>query len=270
MSSPTNDNNSYKTQEYWNERYSKEETFDWFKTYKDLSPLFKKHLLDENVSILMLGCGNSNMYDDGYCNITNVDFSNIVIDNMKEKNKHRSKMSWLVMDVRDLKMLKDDESFDVVIDKGTMDALMCDEGDVWNPKPEVIENVGKEVDQVVRRKYLERSVWNLEIETLGEEVTGEEVVVVEKCSGVVTVDSGVVANKVSAGDNKGLDEDLINIRLLLLMVFGEGEVVVTAGVINGEACCNIIAVAAAVDVCEDLGVEAAIESLSLLACLFLI
>ncbi|CAJ0853504.1 521_t:CDS:2 [Entrophospora sp. SA101] len=43
---------------------------------------------------------------------------------------------------------------------------MCDEGDVWNPKPEVIENVGKEVDQVVRRKYLERSVWNLEIETL--------------------------------------------------------------------------------------------------------
>ncbi|CAJ0751305.1 5628_t:CDS:2 [Entrophospora sp. SA101] len=253
MSSPTNDNNlniipndvkAYKTQEYWNERYSKEETFDWFKTYKDLSPLFKKHLLDENVSILMLGCGNSR----------------------------------LVMDVRDLKMLKDDESFDVVIDKGTMDALMCDEGDVWNPKPEVIENVGKEVDQVVRRKYLERSVWNLEIETLGEEVTGEEVVVVEKCSGVVTVDSGVVANKVSAGDNKGLDEDLINIRLLLLMVFGEGEVVVTAGVINGEACCNIIAVAAAVDVCEDLGVEgaegfvigAAIESLSLLACLFLI
>nr|CAG8440446.1 11406_t:CDS:2 [Entrophospora candida] len=154
MSSPTDNNNSYKTQEYWNERYSKEETFDWFKTYKDLSPLFKKHLLDENVSILMLGCGNStlseDMYDDGYCNITNIDFSNIVIDNMKEKNKHRSKMSWLVMDVRDLKMLKDDESFDVVIDKGTMDALMCDEGDVWNPKPEVIENVGKEVDQVVR------------------------------------------------------------------------------------------------------------------------
>nr|CAG8437682.1 5096_t:CDS:2 [Entrophospora candida] len=180
MSSPTDNNNlniipndvkAYKTQEYWNERYSKEETFDWFKTYKDLSPLFKKHLLDENVSILMLGCGNStlseDMYDDGYCNITNIDFSNIVIDNMKEKNKHRSKMSWLVMDVRDLKMLKDDESFDVVIDKGTMDALMCDEGDVWNPKPEVIENVGKEVDQVVRRKYLERSVWNLEIETLG-------------------------------------------------------------------------------------------------------
>jgi hypothetical protein len=54
------------------------------------------------------------------------------------------------MDVRDLKMLKDDESFDIVIDKGTMDALMCDEGDVWNPKPEVIENVSKEVDQVVR------------------------------------------------------------------------------------------------------------------------
>ncbi len=31
-----------------------------------------------------------------------------------------------------------------------MDALMCDEGDVWDPKPEVIENVKKEVDEVVR------------------------------------------------------------------------------------------------------------------------
>lgn len=33
---------------------------------------------------------------------------------------------------------------------GTMDALMCDEGDVWDPKPEVIEVVKKEVDEVTR------------------------------------------------------------------------------------------------------------------------
>jgi hypothetical protein len=31
-----------------------------------------------------------------------------------------------------------------------MDALMCDEGDVWDPKPEVIEVVKKEVDEITR------------------------------------------------------------------------------------------------------------------------
>ena len=33
------------------------------------------------------------------------------------------------MDVRDLKF--DDESFDVAIDKGTMDAMMTLKGDIW-------------------------------------------------------------------------------------------------------------------------------------------
>ena len=32
-----------------------------------------------------------------------------------------------------LSMTFADDSFDVIIDKATMDALMVDEGDVWNP-----------------------------------------------------------------------------------------------------------------------------------------
>ena len=31
------------------------------------------------------------------------------------------------------------ESFDVVVDKAAMDALMCDEGDVWSPSEAAIE-----------------------------------------------------------------------------------------------------------------------------------
>jgi hypothetical protein len=42
-----------------------------------------------------------------------------------------SEMRWLTMDMLDMSF--DDSSFDVVIDKATMDALMVDEGDVWNP-----------------------------------------------------------------------------------------------------------------------------------------
>jgi hypothetical protein len=38
-------------------------------------------------------------------------------------------MQWLEMDIRQLTF--PDESFDVVIDKGTMDAMLTTKGDVW-------------------------------------------------------------------------------------------------------------------------------------------
>jgi len=41
------------------ERYSKEESFDWFKTYEDLKPLLSQHISSKDARILMLGCGNS-------------------------------------------------------------------------------------------------------------------------------------------------------------------------------------------------------------------
>ncbi|CAI2178994.1 9705_t:CDS:2 [Funneliformis geosporum] len=123
------------------------------------------------------------MYDVGYHHITNIDFSETVIENMRFRCKDKTEMSWIVMDVRDL--IFQDESFDVVIDKGTMDALMCDEGDVWNPKSEVVEKVKKVVDEVVRilkvdgkflyitfgqphfrHRYLERSCWKIKMEKL--------------------------------------------------------------------------------------------------------
>lgn len=43
------------------ERYSKEESFDWFKTYEDLKPLLNEHITSKDARILMLGCGNSSM-----------------------------------------------------------------------------------------------------------------------------------------------------------------------------------------------------------------
>lgn len=76
----------------------------------------------------MVGCGNSNlseqMYDVGFTNITNIDISPTVIEQMQkttnEKGKH---MKWIVMDATktDFK----NQQFDIVIDKGTVDALIC-------------------------------------------------------------------------------------------------------------------------------------------------
>ncbi|KAG0775423.1 hypothetical protein G6F22_013314 [Rhizopus arrhizus] len=67
---------------------------------------------------------------------------------MKLRCSDKPEMTWLEMDIRDLKF--DNESFDAVIDKGTMDALMCDRGDVWDPSEELIKDVKGEVDEVER------------------------------------------------------------------------------------------------------------------------
>ncbi|KAI8061153.1 S-adenosyl-L-methionine-dependent methyltransferase [Gongronella butleri] len=186
------DPTAYKTQEYWEERYQQEDvstTFDWFKTYDDLKPLLNEHIKNKDASILILGCGNStlgeDMYNDGYKHITNIDYSPTVVENMKQRCAHMPEMQWLEMDIRALTFEK--ESFDVVIDKGTMDALMCDQGDVWDPSEELIEEVKKEVDEVervlkvggvflyitfgqphFRKPRLARDCWEIKTTTMGD------------------------------------------------------------------------------------------------------
>jgi len=165
-------------------------TFDWFKSYQDIAHLFRPVLPEKNARILMLGCGNStlseDMYDDGYKNITNIDFSPVIIERMSARNHSRPEMQWLVMDIRDLTF--EDETFDVVIDKGAMDAMMTAKGDVWDPPQETIDNCTKEVDQILRvlrkgsgtflyltfgqphfrRRYLTRPDTTLEIQQIGD------------------------------------------------------------------------------------------------------
>jgi len=139
----------------------------------------------------MLGCGNSKlseeMWDDGYKNIVNVDYSPVVIDRMKRKYEtSRPEMQWYEADVRQLPF--EVEAFDMVIDKGTMDAMMTIKGDVWDPPQQVIEDCNREVDEALRvlrkpdgvflyltfgqphfrRRYLTRQHTQLEIQQIGE------------------------------------------------------------------------------------------------------
>ena len=128
------ENTSYKLKEYWDTRFSKEETFEWCKSYGDFKDLLCKHVRKSD-RILMLGCGNSmlseDMYNDGYRNIVNIDFSSIVINNMKRKCQRLVDMDWMVMDITNMSFAPC--SFDVVVEKATLDALLVEEKDVWNP-----------------------------------------------------------------------------------------------------------------------------------------
>ncbi|KAM5536605.1 hypothetical protein V8D89_009700 [Ganoderma adspersum] len=186
-------NEEYGTREYWDARYtqeSEETPFDWFKSYKDIADIMRGLIPDKSSRILMLGCGNStlsqDMYEDGYKTIVNTDYSGILIEKMKHKHADLApEMEWHEMDIRDLKF--DADSFDVAIDKGTMDAMMTAKADVWDPPEEVVQNCNREVDEVLRvlrkggifiyltfgqphfrRRYLDRPGTTLEIRKLGE------------------------------------------------------------------------------------------------------
>ena len=56
------------------------------------------------------------MYNDGFKLITNMDYSSIVIDSMRDRCKLFDEMLWLTMDINDLKF--ENNTFDCVIEKG--------------------------------------------------------------------------------------------------------------------------------------------------------
>lgn len=95
--------------------------------------------LQPHNKILIVGCGNSNfsadLYDAGYPHITNIDFSAVVIEKMKQKHtRDRPLMTWIVGDICNMRdQFPSNGCFDFIFDKSTMDALSSDEGDVWYP-----------------------------------------------------------------------------------------------------------------------------------------
>ena len=91
--------------------------------------------------ILIIGCGNSSLGFDlykegGFTNIDNIDYSDVVIERMTEKHTEQAEqLRWHTMDM--MQMTFEDGLFDVVIDKATMDVIVTDNKDPWNPSEEV-------------------------------------------------------------------------------------------------------------------------------------
>jgi ubiquinone/menaquinone biosynthesis C-methylase UbiE len=123
----------YAGEEYWNKRYdAHSDAYDWLIEYSHFKEQGLDSFIQSEDNILMLGCGNAtfspDLYDDGYCHIHNIDLSPTVIQQMSEEHKQKISMTWKVMDCCQLSF--DNESFDVVLDKSTMDCLCCCENSV--------------------------------------------------------------------------------------------------------------------------------------------
>jgi len=109
--------------------------------------LLDTFLTTANQKILILGCGNSqlsaDMYNNGYKNIVNIDVSHVVIQQMQLKHVDLVDMRWICMDAKALEF--PDSSFDLVLDKGTVDAISCSARSFAD-----INQVNKEVSRVLK------------------------------------------------------------------------------------------------------------------------
>ncbi|CEL93572.1 unnamed protein product [Vitrella brassicaformis CCMP3155] len=116
---------------YWDRRYqslssaSGEESgnHEWLRSWEDLQGLLVRYMSSED-RILHVGCGQSDMgvclAGEGFRRVTNMDISPAAIEMQKERHPT---LEWVVGD--GLRTGLPSDHFDVVIDKGTLDAIMC-------------------------------------------------------------------------------------------------------------------------------------------------
>ena len=119
----------FHSKQYWQTFFERrgDESFEWYGSWAELRAIVvDEQKLRRTDRVLVVGCGNSDfsaeLYDDGYEEVTNVDFEATVISAMAARNESRTKMSWLVADMTAMVEVATG-AVDVVFDKGALDAL---------------------------------------------------------------------------------------------------------------------------------------------------
>lgn len=142
---------AYLDPRYWDERFSAEDHYEWFKDYSHFQHVLHRHLRPPD-SVLEIGCGNSRLCEellkDGIADITCIDLSAVAVERMRTRLSAQGIQGIKVLEADMLDLPFSSECFDVVIEKGTMDVLFVDSGDPWNPHPATVNKVMKMLDGV--------------------------------------------------------------------------------------------------------------------------
>ena len=145
-------NADYSTKKYWDDRFETEVEKDWLCPYEVVREELLKALgSSRDQRILVVASGNSNLtaglVGDGFARVTSTDFSKVVVDAMRERVPG---CEWRVLDMTAMEGVAD-SSFDAVVDKAGMDALVAAEGkDPWNPLPGAVKTTAAMVSEVCR------------------------------------------------------------------------------------------------------------------------
>jgi hypothetical protein len=100
--------------EYWQGFFKarKGNAFEWYGEFADFASLLSRECgSSASPSILVPGCGNSELssglYDAGFENIVNIDFSkDVIVEMMKKHLRLRPRMKWRVMDMTEMQVSK--------------------------------------------------------------------------------------------------------------------------------------------------------------------
>nr|CAD2139337.1 unnamed protein product [Meloidogyne enterolobii] len=111
---------------YWKKFFKHNSSFEWYGDYSKLGQIFEKYIKSTDF-ILQIGCGNSSLaddlYDNGYRNILSIDTDQNVIDKQNKKNcENRPTLKFKNCSASNIDL--QNSSVNVIIDKGTLDALL--------------------------------------------------------------------------------------------------------------------------------------------------
>jgi 2-polyprenyl-3-methyl-5-hydroxy-6-metoxy-1,4-benzoquinol methylase len=146
---------NYGKKSYWNGRYDcnfieEQSTYEWYMDWKKLKtymiPFMQSIIIESDDStipirksvqhgkILDIGCGDSNMSADMHLidefnDIISIDFSEVAIKKMKSMYPHFNNQMYQIMDVTAMSF--ESNSFHIIIDKGTFDAVLCSDERHW-------------------------------------------------------------------------------------------------------------------------------------------
>ncbi|XP_004603112.1 endothelin-converting enzyme 2 isoform X3 [Sorex araneus] len=147
-------NRGYCEVQYWDRRYqgaADAAPYEWFGDFSSFRAFLEPELRPKD-RILVLGCGNSalsyELFLGGFPDVTSVDYSSVVVAAMRARYAHVPSLRWETMDVRALGFPSG--SFDVVLEKGTLDALLAGEQDPWTVSSEGAHTVDLVLSEVSR------------------------------------------------------------------------------------------------------------------------
>jgi ubiquinone/menaquinone biosynthesis C-methylase UbiE len=140
----------YSSKQYWNERYQKGQNHQWYFSYEELKPILN-NILQSDDKLLEIGCGDKptviSLQSEGHQGlIYAIDYSINIINKLntsKLLSDNNKSIKYSCMDARNLTF--PDYFFDLVLDKGTCDAMMCS-----NDMKVAFKNVQKIFSEMIR------------------------------------------------------------------------------------------------------------------------
>ncbi|KAI9309517.1 hypothetical protein BJ944DRAFT_258378 [Cunninghamella echinulata] len=153
----------YDSKEYWEERFHKEDHYDWLFSWNSIKDYLLPYISiggDHNSNpILHLGCGNSllafDMADSGYQHIVNIDYAEGVINKMEtltneKKSPQYQQLKWIAADcLNDLESLPKIypiEKYNIAIEKSLLDTIATGDDSCYSKQRQLAKQIGSVIN----------------------------------------------------------------------------------------------------------------------------